>query len=243
VSVQVERRRHHPFRHVVCFDPEVAPPWERGSETNVSEQKEQASRPGQQQNRQPGLEYEMQPRPRAQDGGRHCSQKLEGKIALITGGDSGIGRAIAIAFAQEGADVVIVYLNEHEDAKETERLVTSEHRRCLTIAGDVGDEEFCKDAVEKTILEFGRLDILINNAADQHPQKRIEDISAAQLQRTFRTNVFSFFYMAKAALQHLREGSSIINTTSVTDCIQMERSSMHDRLPQTASSIRRLGDR
>lgn len=213
---QVERRRYHPFRHVVCFDPEVAPPWERGSETNVSEQKEQASRPGQQQNRQPGLEYEMQPRPRAQDGGRHYSQKLEGKIALITGGDSGIGRAIAIAFAQEGADVVIVYLNEHEDAKETERLVTSEHRRCLTIAGDVGDEEFCKDAVEKTILEFGRLDILINNAAEQHPQKRIEDISAAQLQRTFRTNVFSFFYMAKAALQHLREGSSIINTTSVT---------------------------
>ena len=158
----------------------------------------------------------MQPRPRAQDGGRHCSQKLEGKIALITGGDSGIGRAVAVAFAQEGADVAIVYLNEHEDAKETERLVANEHHRCLTVAGDVGDEQFCRDAVEKTVREFGRLDILINNAAEQHPQKKIEEISAAQLERTFRTNIFSFFYMTKAALPHLPEGGSIINTSSVT---------------------------
>jgi NAD(P)-dependent dehydrogenase (short-subunit alcohol dehydrogenase family) len=110
----------------------------------------------------------------------------------------------------------IVYFNEHEDAKETERLVANEHHRCMTVAGDVGDEQFCKNAVEKTIREFGRLDILINNAAEQHPQKKIEDISAAQLERTFRTNIFSFFYMTKAALQHLHEGSSIINTTSVT---------------------------
>jgi NAD(P)-dependent dehydrogenase (short-subunit alcohol dehydrogenase family) len=186
------------------------------AKAKVSEKKEQSSRPRQQQNRQPGLESEMQPRPRAQDGGRHCSQKLEGKIALITGGDSGIGRAVAVAFAQEGADVAIVYLNEHEDAKETERLVANEHHRCLTVAGDVGDEQFCRDAVEKTVREFGRLDILINNAAEQHPQKKIEEISAAQLERTFRTNIFSFFYMTKAALPHLPEGGSIINTSSVT---------------------------
>jgi NAD(P)-dependent dehydrogenase (short-subunit alcohol dehydrogenase family) len=182
----------------------------------VSEQKEQSSRPRQQQNRQPGLESEMQPRPRVHDCERHGSRKLEDKVALITGGDSGIGRAIAVAFAQEGADVTIVYLNEHEDAKETERLVANEQRRCLAVAGDVGDEQFCKDAVDKTIRQFGRLDILINNAAEQHPQKKIEDISAAQLERTFRTNIYSFFYMTKASLQHLHEGSSIINTTSVT---------------------------
>ena len=121
-----------------------------------------------------------------------------------------------MAFAQEGADVAIVYLNEHEDAKETERLVANEQRRCVTVAGDVGDEQFCKNAVEKTIREFERLDILINNAAEEHPQKKIEDISAAQLEQTFRTNIYSFFYMTKAALQHLHEGSSIINTTSVT---------------------------
>jgi NAD(P)-dependent dehydrogenase (short-subunit alcohol dehydrogenase family) len=143
----------------------------------MSEKKELSSRPRQHQNRQPGHESEMQPRPRARDGGQHCSQKLEGKVALITGGDSGIGRAVAVAFVQEGADVAIVYLNEHEDAKETERLVANEHHRCMTVAGDVGDEQFCKNAVEKTIREFGRLDILINNAAEQHPQKKIEDIS------------------------------------------------------------------
>jgi NAD(P)-dependent dehydrogenase (short-subunit alcohol dehydrogenase family) len=182
----------------------------------VSEQNEQSSPPRQQQNRQPGLESEMRPRPLVQDEGRHGSRKLEDKVALITGGDSGIGRAIAVAFAQEGADVAIVYLNEHEDAKETERLVSDEQRRCVTVAGDVGDEQFCMDAVEKTIRESGRLDILINNAAEQHPQKKIEDISAAQLERTFRTNIYSFFYMTKAVLQHLPEGSTIINTTSVT---------------------------
>jgi NAD(P)-dependent dehydrogenase (short-subunit alcohol dehydrogenase family) len=182
----------------------------------VSEQKEQSPRPRQTQNRQPGIESQMQPRPRAQDGGRHGSRKLEGKVALITGGDSGIGRAIAVAFAQEGAEVAIVYLDEHEDAKETERLVANEHRRSVTVAGDVGDEQFCKGAVAKTIREFGRLDILINNAAEQHPQTTIEEISAAQLERTFRTNIFSFFYMTKAALRHLSEGSSIINTASVT---------------------------
>jgi NAD(P)-dependent dehydrogenase (short-subunit alcohol dehydrogenase family) len=158
----------------------------------------------------------MRPRPRSQNGKRFPSRKLEDKVALITGGDSGIGRAIAVAFAQEGAHVTVVYLNEHEDAKETKRLVASHGRRCLTIAGDVGDERFCKQAIEQTVREFGHLDILINNAAEQHPQENIEDISSDQLERTFRTNIFSFFYITKAALKHLPEGSSIVNTTSVT---------------------------
>jgi NAD(P)-dependent dehydrogenase (short-subunit alcohol dehydrogenase family) len=178
--------------------------------------KERLSRPKQHQNRQPGLESQMRPRPRAQNVERGSSRKLEDKVALITGGDSGIGRAVAIAFAQEGANVAAVYLDEHEDAKETKRLVAGHGRRCLTIAGDVGDERFCEQAIERTIREFGHLDILINNAAEQHPQENIEDISADQLERTFRTNIFSFFYMTKAALKHLPEGGSIVNTTSVT---------------------------
>jgi NAD(P)-dependent dehydrogenase (short-subunit alcohol dehydrogenase family) len=182
----------------------------------VPVKKERLSRPKQHQNRQPGLESQMRPRPRAQNVDRGSSRKLEDKVALITGGDSGIGRAVAIAFAQEGANVAAVYLNEHEDAKETERLVAGHGRRCLTIAGDVGDERFCEQAIERTIREFGHLDILINNAAEQHPQENIEDISADQLERTFRTNIFSFFYMTKAALKHLPEGGSIVNTTSVT---------------------------
>src|SRR6202011_5748463 len=132
----------------------------------------------QHQSRQPGLESQMRPRPRSQNGKRFPSRKLEDKIALITGGDSGIGRAIAIAFAQEGAHVAVVYLNEDEDAKETKRLVASHGCRCVTIAGDVSDERFCKQAIEQTIKEFGRLDILINNAAEQHPQENIEDISS-----------------------------------------------------------------
>jgi NAD(P)-dependent dehydrogenase (short-subunit alcohol dehydrogenase family) len=137
-------------------------------------------------------------------------------VALITGGDSGIGRAVAIAFAREGADVAIAYLNEHKDAEETKRLVEKEGRRCVTIAGDVGGEEFCRDTVARTVESLGRLDVLVNNAAEQHPQESISKITADQLERTFRTNIFSFFYMTKAALPHLRKGSAIINTTSVT---------------------------
>jgi len=182
----------------------------------MPEKKGQSTRPKQQQKRQPGLESPMRPRPQVQNDRRHCSGKLDGKVALITGGDSGIGRAVAVAFAQEGADVSVVYLNEHEDAEETKRLVSSENRRCLTIAGDVGDEQFCNSAVEKAFREFGQLDILVNNAAEQHPHDKIEDISAEQLERTFRTNILSFFFMTKAALEHLPEGSAIINTTSVT---------------------------
>jgi NAD(P)-dependent dehydrogenase (short-subunit alcohol dehydrogenase family) len=173
-------------------------------------------RPPQHQDQQPGIEAEMTPRPRADDPGYRGSGKLQGKVALITGGDSGIGRAVAIAYAREGADVAISYLNEHQDAAETKRLVEQEGRRCITVAGDVGDEGFCQQMVQRTVDELGRLDVLVNNAAVQYPQDSIEKISAEQLECTFRTNIFSFFYATKAALKHLKEGSAIINTTSVT---------------------------
>jgi NAD(P)-dependent dehydrogenase (short-subunit alcohol dehydrogenase family) len=177
---------------------------------------EQRQFPPQQQPQQPGIEAQMTPRPRAEDPGYRGSGKLAGKAALITGGDSGIGRAVALAFAREGADVAVIYLNEHQDAQETKQRVEGEGRRCLLISGDVGDESFCASAVEQTARELGRLDILVNNAAEQHPQKSIEDLTAEQLERTFRTNIFSFFYTTRAAMKHLKEGSAIINTTSVT---------------------------
>lgn len=176
----------------------------------------QTQQPPQSQDQQPGRESEMTPHPKADDSAYRGSDKLLNKVALITGGDSGIGRAVAVAFAKEGADVAIAYLNEHDDAKETKQRVEQLGRRCFTIAGDVGDERFCQQAVQQTVDEFGQLDILINNAAEQHPQESIENISAEQLERTFRTNIFSMFYLVKAALPHLKEGSSIINTTSVT---------------------------
>jgi NAD(P)-dependent dehydrogenase (short-subunit alcohol dehydrogenase family) len=172
--------------------------------------------PPQHQDRQPGLESQMRPRPAADDPQYRGSGKLANKVALITGGDSGIGRAVAIAFAREGADVAISYLNEHSDAQETKRCVEQEGRHCITISGDIGDERFCQAAVKQTVEELGRLDILVNNAAEQHPRDSILDITAEQLERTFRTNIFSYFFMAKAALPHLKEGSAIINTTSVT---------------------------
>ena len=155
----------------------------------------------------------MTPRSKSEDRKHHDAGKLRGKVALIAGGDSGIGRAVAIAFAREGADVAIVYLNEHQDAEETQQFVEKEGRRCLLIAGDVGTVQFCEDSVNRTIQDFGHLDILVNNAAEQPPQPSIEQITAEQLERTFRTNIFSFFYMTKAALPHLRDGSAIINTT------------------------------
>jgi len=177
---------------------------------------QQQKQPPQHQNQQPGRESQMTPRPQFEDAQYQGSGKLSGKVALITGGDSGIGRAVAIAYAKEGADVAIAYLNEKEDAEETKRHVEQEGRRCLAIAGDIGDEQFCQQAVQQTVNQLGKLDILVNNAAEQHPQESIEDITAEQLERTFRTNIFSMFYLTKAALPHLHEGSAIINTTSVT---------------------------
>lgn len=172
--------------------------------------------PAQHQDRQPGLESNMSPRPKSVDRKYKGSEKLLGKTAIITGGDSGIGRAVAACYAAEGADLVIVYLNEHEDAKETKRIIEAEGRQCLLIAGDIGEESFCQDIIKKTIDTYGKLDILVNNAAEQHPQKNIEDITKEQLEKTFRTNIFSFFYMTKAAMPHLKEGSTIVNTASIT---------------------------
>jgi NAD(P)-dependent dehydrogenase (short-subunit alcohol dehydrogenase family) len=174
------------------------------------------TRPAQTQDRQPGREHKMRPRPKHTAATYRPAGKLNGKVAIITGGDSGIGRAVAIAYAKEGADVALVYLNEHKDAHETADLVKKEGRRCLLIAGDVGDERFCKDVIEKVVKELGHLDVLVNNAAEQHPQEDVTEISAEQLERTFRTNVFAMFYLTKAAIKHLKKGSTIINTTSVT---------------------------
>jgi len=172
--------------------------------------------PPQHQDRQPGLQSEMTPQPRSEDPAYRGSGKLTGKVALITGGDSGIGRAVAIAFAKEGADVAIGYLNEHDDAAKAKAEVEQEGRRCTTVAGDVGDEAFCRELVQRAVDTFGHLDILVNNAAEQHPQESIEKISAEQLERTFRTNIFAHFFLTKAALPHLKPGSAIVNTTSVT---------------------------
>ena len=144
------------------------------------------------------------------------SDRLKGKVALITGGDSGIGRAVAALFAREGADVAILYLCEHDDANFTKDIVEQEGRRALTIAGDIGDKQFCAKAVKQTVRELGRLDILVNNAGEQHPDEVIRDITEEQLKRTFQTNIFGMFYMTQAAIDHLGEGSAIINCTSVT---------------------------
>ena len=174
------------------------------------------TRPPQQQHEQPGREDRMVPRPEVERPEHQGSGKLRDRVAVISGGDSGIGRAVAVAYAREGADVAVLYLDEHKDADETRGMVEAEGRRCLTIPGDVGDEAHCRDAVARTVHELGRVDIVVNNAAEQHPQERIEDITAEQLERTFRTNIFSYFYLVKAALPHLPEGGTIINTTSVT---------------------------
>lgn len=163
-----------------------------------------------------GSEQKMQPQPQTASSQYKGSGKLQGKVALITGGDSGIGHAVAVAFAKEGADVAIIYLDAHEDAQKAKQQIEQGGRKCLTIAGDVGDESFCQQAVQQVVSQLGKLNILVNNAAEQHPQQSIEDISEEQLTRTFRTNIFSMFFMTKAALKHLDSGSTIVNTTSVT---------------------------
>jgi NAD(P)-dependent dehydrogenase (short-subunit alcohol dehydrogenase family) len=172
--------------------------------------------PEQHQEQQPGIEAEMTPQPDSTVEGYKGSGKLDSKVAIITGGDSGIGRAVAVAFAKEGADIVVVYLNEHGDANDTKKEIEQCGRSCELIAGDVGSEEFCAKVVEKTISAFGHMEILVNNAAEQHVREDIRDIENAQLEKTFRTNIFSMFYMVKAALPHLKKGARIINTTSVT---------------------------
>jgi NAD(P)-dependent dehydrogenase (short-subunit alcohol dehydrogenase family) len=171
--------------------------------------------PPQKQNRQPGRESEMRPLPDYEPKFPGVG-KLKGKVALITGGDSGIGRATAVAMAREGADIAIVYLEEHKDADETVKAVEAEGARAIKFAGDVGDEEVCRKAVEAAVKAFGRIDILVNNAAEQHETEDVTKIEAEQIERTFRTNIFSFFFMAKHAVPHMKKGSTIINTASIT---------------------------
>lgn len=165
---------------------------------------------------QPGKEKEMFPQPEIENPDYLGSKKLQNKVAIITGGDSGIGHSVAIYFAKEGADIAIIYLNEHEDAQQVKREIERLGRKCLLIAGDIGKEKFCDKAVKKTLKKFSKIDILVNNAAEQHPQADITSISEKQLIKTFKTNIFSYFYMIKFTLPHLGEGSAIINTASVT---------------------------
>ena len=176
---------------------------------------EQQTKPPQHQ-QLPGLESKMKPRPASKMRDYRASGRLEGQVALVTGGDSGIGRAVAIAFAKEGADVAIAYLDEHSDAKETVAEVEKLERRCLSIAADLTDLQECRRMVEETVRGLGRLDVLVNNAAMQVKQDRFEDITPEQLERTFRTNVFGMFHVTQQALGHMQRGARIINTTSVT---------------------------
>lgn len=180
------------------------------------QQEEKPLRPAQHQDRQPGLESEMQPQPEASPGAKACVPKLHHKVAIITGGDSGIGRAVALAFAAEGASLVLSYLDEEADAQTTAERVRELGQRVHLVAGDIGDEKVCQQLVDEAIAQYGHIDILVNNAGEQHPQKSITDITTEQLERTFRTNIFAMFHLCKAAMPHLKHGAAIINTTSVT---------------------------
>ncbi len=169
-----------------------------------------------QEQKLPGSEQKMNPKPIVDDPDYKPSEKLKDKIAFITGADSGIGKATAILFAKEGAKIAIVYLSEDEDANETKKLVEKYGGEALLIRGDITKEQFCKEAVQKTVDKFGRIDVLVNNAAEQHTAKEVTDIETENLVRTFETNIFSMFFITKAALPHMKPGSAIINTTSVT---------------------------
>jgi len=175
-----------------------------------------ATLPPQEQSHQPGEQSQMRPQPQSIRDSYRGSKRLDGRVGLITGGDSGIGRAVAIHFAREGAKVVIGYLDEERDAAETSRLVAAEGSQCTSIAGDVGDPSFCRELVRRTVEAHGRLDILVNNAGEQHTVEKPEDLTPEQVERTFRTNVFAYINLAAAALEHMGEGASIINTGSVT---------------------------
>lgn len=175
-----------------------------------------ATKRPQKQNKQPGIEARMNPAPEYIKDTYKPAGKLLDKVALITGGDSGIGRAVSVHFAEEGADIAIVYLDEDIDARATQNLVEAAGRRCLLIKGDVKNADFCKNAVKRTIKEYGRLNILVNNAGMQFPEKNVSNITEEQLNVTFKTNIFAYFYFAEAAVEYLQAGDCIINTTSVT---------------------------
>jgi NAD(P)-dependent dehydrogenase (short-subunit alcohol dehydrogenase family) len=164
----------------------------------------------------PGEEASLVPEPMYDAPDYEGSNKLRGKVAVITGGDSGIGRSVAVLYAREGADIAIIYLSEHKDAEDTKRAIEREGQRCILISGDVADAAFCKDAVEQTIMEFGRLDILVNNAAFQEHVNSFEELTEQHFDQTMKTNLYGYFHMAKAAVPHMREGSAIINSGSVT---------------------------
>jgi NAD(P)-dependent dehydrogenase (short-subunit alcohol dehydrogenase family) len=182
----------------------------------ATQQSQSKPQPAQKQARQPGEQTEMTPKPISIRDDYRGSGKLAGRVALISGGDSGIGRAVALHFAREGASIAIVYLEENDDARETRRLIEAEETECLLLQGDVTNQEFCNDAVKRTVEKFGRIDVLVNNAAQQYPREDATEISEEQLERTFRTNVFGYMFLAQAAVDHLGDHGCIINTGSIT---------------------------
>ncbi len=165
----------------------------------------------------PGFEEEMKQKPVSEKSEQESTNKLKDRVALITGGDSGIGKGVALLFAKEGADIAIIYLSETEDAEETKQCIEKEYgKKCLLIQGDIADEKFCEQSVQKVIDAYGRIDILINNAATQYDAKELTDIKTDNMLKTFQTNIFSMFWITKSALPHMKKGSAIVNTTSVT---------------------------
>lgn len=209
-------RKNSPREHGTSKERGKVHPFPTPEQRTGGQQQPRPPFPPQHQQR-PGLESKVRPRPEYQAPLYKGSEKLKDKVALITGGDSGIGRAVAVLYARESADVAIVYLpEEQEDAEETQHAVEREGRRAVLVSGDVTDSNFCRQAVERTVEEFGKLDILVNNAAFQQHQESLEEITEEQWDRTFRTNIYGYFYMTKAALPHLRAGSAIVNCGSIT---------------------------